>query len=59
MAPFDATSTNYPISTSLKATKIKSFRAIVLDPIHPEGNERARLYSHPNAVNVWEGHKLV
>ncbi|WP_293288371.1 hypothetical protein [Oricola sp.] len=29
-------------------------RAIVIDPIHPVGPERARVFSHPNAAPVWE-----
>lgn len=29
-------------------------RAIVIDPIHPTGPERARVFSHPNAAPVWE-----
>ncbi|WP_263288980.1 hypothetical protein [Oricola cellulosilytica] len=29
-------------------------RAIVLEPIHPGGRERSRVFAHPNAAPVWE-----
>ena len=39
----------------MKTTKtFPASRAIVIEPIHPVGRERSRVFSHPNAAPVWE-----
>ncbi len=54
MAPFDASAAFEAEFTGQVLPNFIPVDAIVLDPIHPEGDERARLFVHPNAVSVWE-----
>jgi len=54
MAPFDASAAFEAEFTGQVLPKNEPVEAIVLDPIHPEGTERARMFAHPNAITVWE-----
>jgi hypothetical protein len=37
-----------------KQTTFTPARAVVIDPIHPAGKERSRVFAHANAAPVWE-----
>lgn len=53
MAPFDATNV-IDFESTASRKPFSPVKAIVLDPIHPDGTERARMWVHANAVQVWE-----